>query len=108
MVEEGDVVQGDARLLGFDVTGHSSILRVAPDVVEEDVVVGVRMRVTYSVTPAPEGSVITHRMEAELPTGVAGTLLSLLLSWRLKKMQKTLLAALGNQAGRGQTEAEPS
>ncbi len=106
-VEPGDVVQGDARLLGFDVTGHSSILRASADVLEEEVVVGVRMRVTYSVTPAPGGSVITHRIEADLPTGLAGSLLSLLLRLRLRKMQRSLLAALSEQARRGQAGDEP-
>ena len=105
-IGEGDVVDGDARLLGFDVTGRSSTVSVSPERVEEDVIVGVRMRVTYSVTPAASGSMVTHRMEADLPTGIAGSLLSLLLSWRLKKMQRTLLVALSDQAD--QTEAEPS
>ena len=106
-IDEGAVVDGDARLLGFDVTGRSTTLSVSPETVEEDVIVGVRMRVTYSVAPAASGSIVTHRMEADLPTGLAGSLLSLLLSWRLKKMQKTLLVALSEQAS-GQTEAEPS
>ena len=105
-IDEGDVVDGDARLLGFDVTGRSSTVAVSPESVDEDVIVGVRMRVSYSVAPAGSGSIVTHRIEADLPTGLAGSLLSLLLSWRLKKMQKTLLIALADQAG--QAEADPS
>lgn len=107
VIDEGDVVDGDARLLGFDVTGRSSTISVSPETVEEDVIVGVRMRVTYSIAPAGSGSIVTHRMEADLPTGIAGSLLSLLLGWRLRKMQKTLLVALSEQAS-AQTEGEPS
>lgn len=101
VVSEGDVIEGHARLLGFDVSGRSSIEKIATDSFHEDVIVGVRMRVTYSVTPSTRGSVITHRMEADLPAGIAGSALSVLLGWRLKRMQKRLLAALGRQAGRG-------
>jgi hypothetical protein len=103
-VNEGDVVDGEARLLGFNVSGRSSVTKVSSDVFEEDVIVGVRMRVTYSVVPGPSGSTITHRMEADLPTGIAGSVLSLFLGWRLKRMQSTLLAALSKEAGSGQTE----
>jgi hypothetical protein len=108
VVGEGDVVNGDARLLGFDVTGHSSVLKVSPEEFQEEVIVGVRMRVTYSVKPIASGSVITHRMEADLPAGLAGSVLSLLLGWRLKRMQKGLLRRLARQAGRAQDEGEPS
>lgn len=98
VLAEGDVVDGDARLLGFDVTGRSAVVKVSDDTFAEDVIVGVRMRVTYSVSPTPSGSEITHRMEADLPAGVVGSLLSMFLGWRLKKMQKNLLAALVEQA----------
>ena len=103
-VDEGDVVDGEARLLGFNVSGRSAITKVLPDVLHEDVIVGVRMRVTYSVTRNSPGSIITHRMEADLPTGIAGSVLSLFLAWRLKRMQSTLLAALSSEAGTVQTE----
>lgn len=105
---QGDVVDGDARLLGFDVTGRSTVVNMADDVFEEDVIVGVRMRVSYTVTPSASGSKITHRIQADLPSGIAGSVLSLLLSWRLKRMQKSLLYALSEQAGRGHADAAPS
>lgn len=108
ILSEGDVVDGDARLLGFDVTGRSTTLTASESSFEEDVVVGVRMRVTYSVTPSASGSIITHRMEADLPTGIAGSLLSLLLGRRLKKMQRDLLAALSRQGATGQAEGARS
>lgn len=104
VVDEGDVVDGQARLLGFDVTGRSTTLKVAREAVEQDVIVGVRMRVTYSVTPTSGGSIIRHRMEADLPTGIAGSVLSLLLGWRLKRMQNSLLTALSRATGSAQTE----
>ena len=96
---EGDVVDGDARLLGFDVTGRSSTGRITEERFEQDVIVGVRMRVSFRVTPAGSGSIVTHRMEADLPSGVTGSVLSMLLAWRLKRMQNHLLRALSEQAG---------
>ena len=97
---EGDVVEGRARLLGFDVRGKSTAHVVTPEVFDEDVIVGVRMRVTYSAAPGPHGTVVTHRMKADLPAGLAGTVLSWLLTWRLRKMQVTLLERLRDQADR--------
>jgi hypothetical protein len=108
LLEEGDVVHGDARLLGFDVDGRSDALYVGDSRFEEEVIVGVRMRITYEVRPTPTGSVITHRMDADLPTGIAGSLLSLMLGWRLKRMQTKLLAALSDQLGPEPPAAEPS
>ena len=105
-VDEGDVVDGAARLLGFNVTGRSAVTKVSSEVLTEDVIVGVRMRVTYSVTRHASGSIITHRMEADLPTGIAGSLLSLFLGWRLKRMQTALLAALSREAGSGSAQTE--
>ncbi len=97
-LEEGAVVDGAARLLGFDVTGRSITTRTQDDVFEEDVIVGVRMRVTYQVTSRDGGSVISHRMDADLPAGIAGSVLSVFLRWRLKKMQVRLLERLRVQA----------
>jgi hypothetical protein len=90
-VDTGDVVRGDARLLGFDVEGHSTTLEVTPDSYFEDVIVGVRMRVRYTVSKDGDGTRVTHRMESDLPRGIAGGLLSLFLRRRLRRMQATLL-----------------
>ncbi len=98
-LDAGDVVDGAARLLGFDVTGRSITKDVSDDLFVEDVIVGVRMHVTYRVDPHGTGSIITHQMVADLPAGVAGSILSLLLRWRLKRMQVRLLDRLASQAG---------
>ncbi len=95
---EGSVVDGAARLLGFDVTGRSITATVRDDLFEEDVIVGVQMRISYRVAPQGSGSIVTRRMDADLPGGVAGRLLSTLLRWRLKKMQTSLLDRLRAQA----------
>lgn len=97
---EGDVVEGRARLLGFDVRGRSTATGVAQDAFEEDVIVGVRMRISYRAQPRRGGSIVTHRMQADLPAGAAGTVLSWLLARRLRRMQVTLLERLSDQAGR--------
>lgn len=100
-LQTGDVVHGDAKLLGFEVEGHSSSLEVTPDSFLEDVIVGVRMRVRYSVEADGDGTRVTHRLESRLPTGIAGRVLSLLLRWRLRKMQARLLEDLVAQCGAG-------
>lgn len=97
-VHEDAVVRGDARLLGFNVEGHSTSLEVTDNSYLEDVIVGVRMRVRYTVTGEGEGSRVTHHLVSDLPTGIAGSVLSVFLKWRLRKMQRMLLADLVKQS----------
>ena len=97
-IESGDVVSGRAQMLGFDVDGRSVAVEVSDGVFEEDVVVGVAMRVRYEVTPAPNGCVVTHRLESLLPGGVAGRLVAFLLRGRLRKMQRTAVERLAAQS----------
>lgn len=97
-VVEGDLVSGTARMLGFNVEGRSVALRVEEQVFEEDVVVGVAMRVRYEVHPAGEGCRVVHHLESNLPTGVTGRLLSFFLRRRLKKMQRTAVERLVAQS----------
>ena len=97
-IQEGDSVQGRAKLLGFVVEGKSSAVTVAEDVFEEDVIVGVRMRVRYSVTASPEGTTVTRRLMADLPSGFSGRILSFFLKRRLRRMQRGVLEALVAQA----------
>lgn len=97
---EGDVVEGRARLLGFDVRGRSTATTVTEGSFDEDVIVGVRMRISYRAEARPGGSIVTHRMKADLPAGAAGAVLSWFLARRLRRMQVTLLQRLGDQAGR--------
>ncbi|MGH2729882.1 MAG: SRPBCC family protein [Actinomycetota bacterium] len=94
----GDVARGRARLLGFEVDGHSTAVDVGTGSFEEDVVVGVRMRIRYELTPGPHGTVIAHRLTAELPRGVAGRVLSWFLRRRLRGMQRKALERLAAQA----------
>lgn len=96
-VEAHQVVHGKARLLGFDVHGRSVTLISNDSDFEQDVVVGVRMRVHYSVEARGSGALVTHRLTADLPGGLAGRVLSALLSRRLRKMQADLLSRLKDQ-----------
>ncbi|MDQ3940137.1 MAG: SRPBCC family protein [Actinomycetota bacterium] len=100
-LKPGDAVEGRARLLGFEVDGRSSAIVVAQGVFEEDVIVGVRMRVRYEVEEAPEGARVTRRLTAVLPRGVNGRLLSFFLKRRLRKMQTGVLDRLVTQAESG-------
>ncbi len=100
-IAEGDSVEGRAQLLGFVVDGRSSAVAVREDAFEEDVIVGVRMRVRYSVTTAPEGTRITRRITADLPAGFSGRILSFFLKRRLRKMQRGVLETLTRQAESG-------
>ena len=100
-VAPGDVVKGRARMLGFDVDGRSDAIEVGEGVFEEDVVVGVAMRVRYEVRPDPAGCVVIHRLESRLPSGVSGRLLAFFLRYRLRKMQKKAIERLVTQSESG-------
>jgi hypothetical protein len=94
-LERGDVVSGSAQMLGFvGVQGRSAAVDVGDNCFEEDVVVGIGMRVRYEVEADGEGAIVTHSLESDLPTGVAGRLLSLVLRKRLKRLQRTALERL--------------
>ncbi len=94
----GDSVEGRARLLGFVVDGRSSAITVSDDVFEEDVIVGVRMRVRYHVEPSGEGTTVTRHLSAVLPGGFSGRILSFFLKRRLQRMQQGVLESLVAQA----------
>lgn len=93
-VRVGDVVSGKASMLGFEVDGRATAAEVSDEAIEQDVFVGVRMRVRYVLTPTPEGIRITHRLTADLPSGFAGRFLSFFLRRRLRSMQQDLLENL--------------
>lgn len=96
---EGDVVRGNARMLGFDgVEGRSVATSSGDKFFEEDVVVGIGMTIRYEVLPDGNGSVVVHRLESMLPAGPAGRLLSLMLRWRLRRLQRTALNRLAAQS----------
>lgn len=95
---EGDVVTGRARLLGFTVQGTSTTMSVDEGEFVEDVVVGVRMRILYRVEERDGGSLVTRRLEADMPSGFAGRILALFLRLRLRRMQDRVLDALTGQA----------
>ncbi|MEA2446442.1 MAG: hypothetical protein QOK47_79 [Actinomycetota bacterium] len=85
-------------MLGFTVQGTSTTMAVDDDEFVEDVVVGVRMHILYRVEKSDNGSRVTRRLEAEMPTGLAGRVLSWFLRGRLRRMQERVLDALTDQA----------
>ena len=98
-LEPGDDVYGHASMLGFRVEGHSKTAAATATRYEEDVLVGVRMRIVYEVRPDGEGNaLLTRRLSALLPGGVAGRLLSFFLKRRLTRMQDGVVDALVTQA----------
>ena len=90
----GDVVSGRARLLGFEVDGSSTAIEVEDSSYEQDVIVGVKMRVRYEVRASSNGAVVKHRLASDLPAGVSGRVLSFFLARRLRRMQRDLLEGL--------------
>ena len=98
ILRTGAVVEGHAKLLGFHVQGQSRAVEVQEEVFEEDVIVGVRMRVRYEVREGDQDVVVTRRLESELPGGVSGRLLSFFLRRRLRRMQSKVLDNLVGQA----------
>jgi hypothetical protein len=93
-VETGDVVRGHADLLGFGVAGRAAIEDVGANALTEDVLVGVRMRVTYEVRSEKGGCLVRSKIVTEAPTGLSGRVLGLLLRRRLRSMQRTALERL--------------
>lgn len=94
----GDVARGEADLLGFEVHGHSSATVVEAARFEEDVIVGVRMKIRYEVHTDVTGTVVSHNLVADLPGGACGRVLSLFLRWRLRRLQRTALEGLVRQS----------
>lgn len=97
-VSTGDLVHGTATLLGFHVVGSSHLTSVDGSSLSEDVVVGVRMRIHYDVSDAGDERVVTRRIEATLPRGLSGRVLTFFLRRRLIRMQEKLLDDLVGQA----------
>ncbi|MGH2749384.1 MAG: SRPBCC family protein [Actinomycetota bacterium] len=97
-VKAGDVVRGHADLLGFGVAGQAVIDEVPPHGLVEDVLVGVRMRVSYEIEPRADGCLMRARVVTEAPTGLSGRILGLLLRRRLRTMQRTALDRLARLA----------
>ena len=100
-LEEDDDVYGRAAMLGFVVEGHSKTVAVRGDSYEEDVIVGVRMRIVYEATRDANGDTrVTRKLSANLPGGIAGRLLSFFLRRRLTRMQEGVVDELVRQAER--------
>ncbi|MGH2806541.1 MAG: SRPBCC family protein [Actinomycetota bacterium] len=95
---QGSTVNGRARLLGFVVDGRSTTAATGDHYHEEDVIVGVRMRVHYEVEETPRGARVTRRLTAYLPGGFSGRVLSFFLKRRLRSMQVGVLESLVDQA----------
>ena len=90
----GDAVEGEARMLGFEVGGRSVAREIDTGVFVEDVIVGVRMRIRYEVENDDGTTVIRRHLTADLPNGLAGRVLSAFLKPRLRKMNEQVLDAL--------------
>lgn len=97
------VVHGHAKLLGFGVQGRSTQMAVDDARFEEDVIVGVRMRVSYEIRPRDGKTVVTRRLVADLPWGPAGRVLSFFLRRRLSKMQQRVVDELARRAERAKS-----
>jgi hypothetical protein len=97
-LERGDEVEGRAKLLGFHVDGRSRTIGADGTSFVEDVIVGVRMQVSYDVVETNDGTRVTRRLTASLPGGLSGRVLSFFLKRRLKAMQKGVLEELVRHA----------
>lgn len=98
-VRAGDHVTGDASMLGFAVGGRADILTAGDSGLEQDVIVGVRMKVRYDLEPAPGGWNVTHTIVVDLPAGLSGRVLSFFLKRRLRAMQAKLIEKLAEGLG---------
>jgi hypothetical protein len=85
-------------MLGFHVNGHATALGVGSEYFEQDVIVGVGMRIRYEVRSVDGGCLITHDLVADMPGGLSGRVLTFFLRRRLRWMQRTALANLARQS----------
>lgn len=81
-------------MLGFVVDGRSLICEVGPGTMEQDVIVGVRMRVRFRIVEGLGGPILEHSLQTSLPGGVLGRVLSFFLRPRLRAMQRVTLRNL--------------
>lgn len=97
----GDVARGKARMLGFHVDEHATAVDSGGDFFEQDVIVGVRMGIRYEVKHIEGGTMITHTLIAQMPSGISGRVLALFLRRRLRWLQRTALENLVVQSEAG-------
>ena len=97
----GDVARGKAQMLGFHVDGHATAVDVGTAYFEQDVIVGIRMGIRYELKRIEGGTMITHTLRAEMPTGISGRILALFLRRRLRWLQRTALENLVLQSEAG-------
>jgi hypothetical protein len=95
-VRVGDHVTGEARMLGFAVGGRADIVAVDENGLEQDVIVGIPMKVRYAIEPAGSGFTVTHTLEVDLPSGLSGRMLAFFLKRRLRRMQAELIEKLAS------------
>lgn len=100
-LDPGDAVVGDAQMLGFKIAGRADIVSVEEGAIAQDVIVGIRMRVTYELDARGATTLVTHRIDADLPRGLSGRLLSFFLRYRLRAMQRRLLDDLAGMTTGG-------
>ena len=100
-LEQGDDVTGYAQMIGFQVEGRSTTLELSDRTIVEHAIVGVGMRIRYRVEATDSGTRIVRTLDATLPGGLLGKPVAWALRWRLRKMQKELLAALADHASVG-------
>lgn len=81
-------------MLGFDVQGLAIATDVRDGSLEKDVIVGVRMRIRVDVDDSIEPAQVFYRLEADLPGGVLGRILSLFLKRRFRTMRAVALKEL--------------
>lgn len=104
----GDRVRGRSVAFGHRVPGLSDVLAVEDGrVLEEDVIVGVRLRITWSFTSAGGATRCTQAIDVAGPTGPLGPVLRWVLSVRVRLLQRRTLARLRKQVEHGRESVEP-
>lgn len=95
-VRSGDRFDGDARFLGHTFLGRSEVDDAVPaERVAETVVIGARFTSEWSLHDAGDGRTeVVHRIAIDFPRGPLGWAMRVLLSWRLRWMQRTSLRRL--------------
>lgn len=95
-LEKGDSFGGRSTLLGHRFFGSSTVLDAVPESrLEEEVVIGARLRTRWEVEPRADGGThVTHTIDVAFPEGPLGALARWVLTRRLAKLQRDGLSRL--------------
>lgn len=91
---------GHASLLLHDFVGRADVRRNEPGrLLEEDIVLGARIRSTWLFEPAGTTTRVAHTLVIDFPGGPLGRIERWVLGWRMARLQRRSLERLAARVG---------